>query len=334
MLDHKSMLTILRAAAEPTRLRVLALLRSGELSVKDLTRILSQSQPRISRHLKLLSEAGLVDRSRDGSWAYFQMVDDGPRGVLAASLLASIDPADPVLARDLQRAQSVKEEREAAAQDYFRRNAAEWDRIRALHVSERHVETAVREAVGDGPFSLMVDLGTGTGRMLELLADTFKRAIGFDINHTMLAYARGKIDTAGIGTAAVRHGDLYDVALADGVADAVVMHQVLHFLTEPALAIQEAARLLAPGGRLVIIDFAPHGVEFLRNDFAHERLGFSNTQMAQWLSEAGLECAPPRELVQTDGDGTTNLTVVVWTAQRPENGAPDVRPKQRSTVEA
>ena len=158
---------MLRAAAEPTRLRVLALLTRGELSVKDLTRILNQSQPRISRHLKLLAEAGLVERLRDGSWAYFQLVQTGPKGQLVQSLLDAIDPADPVLSRDRSRADTVKREREAAAQDYFRENAAEWDRIRALHITEGRVEAAVLEALGPGPFGLLVDLGTGTGRMLE-----------------------------------------------------------------------------------------------------------------------------------------------------------------------
>jgi ArsR family transcriptional regulator len=315
VLDQATLLGMLRAAAETTRLRVLALLAHGELSVKDLTRILGQSQPRVSRHMKLLVEAGMVERARDGSWAYFQLVDSGGRGAFCQSLLASIDPADPVLARDRQRAATVKREREAEAQDYFRRHAADWDRIRALHVQETEVEAAVLEALGPGPFRLLVDLGTGTGRMLELLAERYDRAVGFDINHTMLAYARSKIETAGIASASVRHGDLYDVALDSGVADAVVMHQVLHFLTDPGLAIGEAARLLAPGGRLVIIDFAQHDLEFLRTEFAHERLGFADAQMAQWLAEAGLEAEPARRLATQGASGKGRLTVTVWTGR-------------------
>ncbi|MDX2156927.1 MAG: metalloregulator ArsR/SmtB family transcription factor [Hyphomicrobiaceae bacterium] len=334
VLDQRTVLAMLRAAAEPTRLRVLALLAPGELSVKDLTRILNQSQPRISRHLKLMAEAGLVERVRDGSWAYFQLVDSGPRGELARGLLASIDPADPVLARDRQRAVTVKLEREAAAQTYFRENAAEWDRIRSLHVAEREVEAAVCDAFGPGPFDLLVDLGTGTGRMLELLADRYVRAVGFDINHTMLAYARSKLETAGATTASVRHGDLYDVALEDGAADAVIMHQVLHFLTEPQQAIREAARVLAPGGRLVIVDFAAHGLEFLREEFAHERLGFTDVQVTQWLTDAGLETSPPRRLDQAGGDSKARLTVMLWTARRPGADRAASRHTRQSKVEA
>jgi len=325
---------MLRAAAEPTRLRILALLTQGELSVKDLTRILNQSQPRISRHLKLLVEAGLVDRLRDGSWAYFQLVLHGDRGRLADALLGAIDPLDPVLERDRGRADTIKREREVAAQAYFQANAPEWDRIRSLHVAEAEVEAEICNALGDGPFSLLVDLGTGTGRMLELLAPRYQRAIGFDINHTMLAYARSKLEAAGIADASVRHGDLYEVALPDGAADTVIMHQVLHFLTDPAQAIQEAARILAPGGRLIIVDFAPHGMEFLRETFAHERLGFSRPQMAQWLSEAGLDLAEERDLAPAVRNENGKLTVSVWTAVRPLFAQARIAGESRKRVDA
>jgi len=325
---------MLRAAAEPTRLRLLALLQDGELSVKDLTRILNQSQPRISRHLKLLAEAGLVKRLRDGSWAYYQLADGGEDSGLLHAVLGSIDPADSVIERDRGRANTVKREREAAAQAYFRANAAEWDRIRSLHVSEAKVEAEVCRALGNGPFRLLVDLGTGTGRMLELLSKRYERAIGFDINPTMLDYARGKIDASGLPAASVRHGDLYDIPLADGAADAIIMHQVLHFMTEPAHAISEAARILAPGGRLIIVDFAPHGMEFLREASAHERLGFSSSQIGQWLGEAGLDLAATSDLAPGRETGEDKLTVTVWHAVRPGGGTNEGRARAHNRVEA
>jgi ubiquinone/menaquinone biosynthesis C-methylase UbiE len=333
VLDHRTVLAMLRAAAEPTRLRVLALLTRGELSVKDLTRILGQSQPRISRHLKLMTEAGLIERIRDGSWAYFQLAGDGPRRVLLSSLLEAIDPDDTLLARDRGRAETVKREREAAAQAYFRDAAAEWDRIRALHVTETEVEAAVTHALGPGPLRLLVDLGTGTGRMLELLVGHYERGLGLDINHTMLAYARGNLERAGIVQASVRHGDMYDVGLTSGSADAVVMHQVLHFLTEPTLALAEARRILAPGGRLVIADFAPHTLEFLRETHAHARLGISSAQMAQWLADCGLDLEQQRDLEPTD-DAANKLTVSIWTARRPGTAPARAERAQTTTVEA
>ncbi len=323
MLDQRTAVAMLKAAAEPTRMRLLVLLMNGELNVKDLTRILGQSQPRISRHLKLMVEAGLIERIADGSWAYFQIDDRPPGDALVRGLLEAIDPADPILVRDRARADAAKRERETVAQDYFRMHAAEWDRIRALHITENEVEAAVLDAVGPGPLGLLVDLGTGTGRVLELLRHIYSRGLGFDINHSMLAYARGKLEVAGLTHASLRHGDLYDVALADGTADAVVMHQVLHFLAEPVMAVREAARILRPGGRLVIVDFAPHNMEFLRDTFAHERLGFAKPQMAQWLTEAGLDVIAVRDLEPSINSDDGKLTVTVWTARRSQGALAD-----------
>jgi ArsR family transcriptional regulator len=310
-----TLVAALKAAAEPTRVRILLLLASGELNVTDLTRILGQSQPRISRHLKLLSEAGLVERVREGSWVYCRLADSAP-GDLGRGLVLALDGDDLVYRRDRQRAEAVKAEREAAAQAYFREHAADWDRIRALHVSEAEVEAAMREVLDAKGSDVLVDLGTGTGRILELFRDRYQRGVGIDLSQAMLAYARSKLGGARVANAQVRHGDLYNLFLRDGAADAVVMHQVLHFLSDPGRAIREAARILAPGGRLLIVDFAPHGLEFLREEFAHERLGFADAQIRQWLSEAGLKLERSRELPPPPGAGAEKLTVSIWLAGR------------------
>lgn len=311
--------TALKAAAEPTRLRILVLLAAGELSVKDLTVILGQSQPRISRHLKLLAEAGLVERFREGSWAYFHVSDRSAGGRLARDILSLVDDSDRVVARDRERADALKREREATAQSYFQSHAADWDRIRSLHIAERDVDQAIVEALGPGPFKLLIDLGTGTGRILELLADRYARGLGFDVNNAMLAYARSNLSKGNLPQAQVRHGDIYDLSLQDGVADAVVMHQVLHFLSEPALAIREAARVLAPGGRLLIVDFAPHDLEFLRDEHAHDRLGFTPSQVEGWMRDAGLVPRVQRDLAPAEGAGPQALTVSLWLSERPRD---------------
>jgi ubiquinone/menaquinone biosynthesis C-methylase UbiE len=317
-LPVQSSVAALKAMAEPTRLRLVVLLASGELNVKDLTGILGQSQPRISRHLKLLAEAGLVERAPEGSWVYFRLAEGGAGGALARLILEAVDRADPILVRDRRRADALKEEREKAAQAYFQAHAGEWDRIRALHVAEAHVEAVIAEALGAGPFDLFLDLGTGTGRMLDLFRERYRRGLGIDLSPAMLAYARAKLEGSGPGRAHVRQGDIYDLPLADQTVGAAVMHQVLHFLSDPQRAVREAARVLAPGGRLLIVDFAPHELEFLREQFAHERLGFSTQQVGQWLADCGLELVETRELVP-DHDGTANLTVSVWLARRPQN---------------
>jgi ubiquinone/menaquinone biosynthesis C-methylase UbiE/DNA-binding transcriptional ArsR family regulator len=307
---------VLKAVAEPTRLRLLALLARGELNVKDLTRILNQSQPRISRHLKLLAEAGLIERAPEGSWVYFRLADTGAGREVAARILKFLELGDPVIVRDQIRAQSVQEERQAAAQSYFRSHAADWDKIRALHVAEAEVEAAVSDALGPGPFDLLVDLGTGTGRMLELFAPRFRRGLGLDLSPAMLAYARGKLERTGVAHAQVRQGNLYDLPLADRSADAVVMHQVLHFLSDPQRAVREAVRVLAPRGRLLIVDFAPHDLEFLRDEYAHERLGFAGPLIAQWCDDAGAEVVETRELAPKAASQKGKLTVSLWVARR------------------
>jgi len=316
-LKTSDLVTALKAAAEPTRLRILLLLAGGELNVKDLTLVLGQSQPRISRHLKLLCEAGLIERFREGSWVYFHISDRQAGGRLALRLLADIDPSEPAVRLDRERADALKRERESAAQAFFAKHAADWDRIRTLHVAEREVESAMREALGDGPFRFLLDLGTGTGRTLELFSDRFDRGLGIDVNQAMLAYARAKLNTDGCTRAQVRHGDIYALSLADRQADAIVMHQILHFLSDPSLAIREAARVLAPGGKLLIVDFAPHELEFLRTEEAHERLGFAHDQISGWLKDAGLQPRMVRDLTRKPGGSENILTVTLWLAERP-----------------
>ena len=332
----RDLVTALKAAAEPTRLRILKLLSTGELNVKDLTQILGQSQPRISRHLKLLTEAGLIDRFREGSWVYFHVADGTRGGDLTRRVLAALDGGDAVLVRDQERAGVVKREREAAAQAFFEAHAADWDEIRAYYVAEAEVEEAMAEVLGRGPFDLLVDLGTGTGRILELFGPNCAQGVGIDINQSMLAYARSKLTAASLENAQVRHGDLYNLPLDDDTADAVVMHQVLHFLSDPAVAIGEAARVLAPGGRLVIADFAPHALEELRERFAHERLGFSTAQIEDWMKSAGLEPGAVRTLSPPAVSTGDQLTVSIWTAGK--GGAPSRRrfntPQQRKLEKA
>ncbi len=322
-LTPAELVTALKSAAEPTRLRILLLLAGGELNVKDLTQILGQSQPRISRHLKLLFEAGLIERFRDGSWVYFHISDRRPGGRLALRLIADVDTSDPTIERDRSRSEAMKRDRASAAQSFFETHAADWDRIRSLHIAEGDVESAMKRSLGAGPFSFMLDLGTGTGRTLELFADSYERGLGIDVNQAMLAYARSRLVGAGCDHAQVRHGDIYALSVGDRQADAVVMHQVLHFLSEPGLAIREAARVLVPGGKLLIVDFAPHELEFLRETEAHERLGFSHEQVAAWLADAGLELISVDDLAphsesraEKTGNGGDKLTVTLWLAQR------------------
>jgi ubiquinone/menaquinone biosynthesis C-methylase UbiE len=304
----------LKAAGEETRLRVLALLAEAELTVSDLTDILRQSQPRISRHLKLLAEAGLVERFREGTWAFFRLAEQGGGATVARTMLESLDPSDPVIARDRERLADVRTARAAAAQAYFREHAAEWDRIRNLHVSDEAVEAAVREALADKPFRSLLDLGTGTGRMLELFGPEIERGLGLDLSLDMLLLARDRLERAALKHCSVRQGDIYDLPIADDSFDVVILHQVLHFLDDGGRAIKEAARVLRPGGRLLVVDFAPHEQEFLREQFAHRRLGFAPETVTQWITGSGLEPVMHRSLAPEPG-GEVKIAVSLWLAR-------------------
>lgn len=305
----------IRAAGEPTRLRVLRLLQSGEFNVKDLTQLLGQSQPRVSRHIKLLAEAGLIERYQEGSWVFVRTSPDPAIRSFIASVLSMIEPGDPTMQRDSERAGQIRAERAQLAQLYFDGNAAEWDRIRSLHVPERDVEAAILEALGPGPYELLLDLGAGTGRILELAAGRARRLIGVDTNREMLKCARVRLDKAELANCSVRLADIYNLPFPERSAGAVIIHQVLHFLDNPKAALIEAARVLQPGGRLVLVDFAPHNLEFLREEHAHVRLGFAASEIAAWLEECGLTSSVYKELQA--GDANENaLTVAVWTGQK------------------
>ncbi|MEK7246698.1 MAG: metalloregulator ArsR/SmtB family transcription factor, partial [Pseudomonadota bacterium] len=224
----------LRAAAEPTRLRLLSLLAEGELAVGEIAKILNQSQPRVSRHLKLLAAAGLIERTLEGAWVFHRLARAGAGGRIAVWLAAILDPADSGLTEDRARLGAVRKERARAAAAYFRANAKNWDSLRRMHADAAWVErTLVRLLAGpDGrePLGELLDLGAGTGRMLELLGPLASRCEGIDLSRDMLTLARAALDRARLAHGSVRHGDIYRLPYVEGAFDVAVIHQVLHFL--------------------------------------------------------------------------------------------------------
>jgi ubiquinone/menaquinone biosynthesis C-methylase UbiE len=309
------LLAALRAAAESTRLRLLVLCARGELTVSELAQILGQSQPRVSRHLKLLCDAGLLDRFREGSWVFYRLSSAGAASALVGNLVAACGDADRTIALDLQRLAAIKRQRAEIAAAYFRENAAQWDHIRSLYIDEREVEAALGEIIAAAQPTDLLDIGTGTGRMLEILGSHVGHALGIDQSREMLAIARVNLERAGLASGTVRLGDMYQMPLPDACFDAAIIHQVLHYAERPSEAIAEAARVLRPNGVLVVADFAPHALEFLREEQAHRRLGFADGEVAEWCRAAGLDPAPAQHL---PGDP---LTVVIWTAYRREPAA-------------
>jgi ubiquinone/menaquinone biosynthesis C-methylase UbiE len=305
---------IFQSLADPTRLRILALLRAMELSVGELAQVLGQSQPRVSRHVKILIDAGLAERRKEGSWVFLSLGGAERVKPLFALLdaWAAADGEDPQAPADIARLAAVQADRAAAAERYFDSHADDWDKLRSLHVAESEVEAAIARALGDKPVGALIDIGTGTGRMLELFGRAARRALGVDRSPEMLRLARVKLAQAGIQSAELRQGDMYALPIASGAADTVILHQVLHYAQQPAAAVAEAARLLRAGGRLLIVDFAPHDIEELRLRDAHARLGFADEAVVKWMEEAGLDASVVDRLEGGD------LTVTIWLGERSE----------------
>ena len=316
--DPNTLVDALKAAGEPTRLRILALLRRGDLAVGELVQILDQSQPRLSHHLKTLTNGGLVERLPEGSWVFYRARTKDWAGRVLNALFAELDLTAAPFAQDATALQNVRRERAVSAESYFSNIAETWDRLRALHYPETDIEAAILHQVGDRRFEHLVDLGTGTGRMLALLAPHAQDAEGLDLSHHMLTVARANLNRADVRNARVRQGDVTDTPFENNSADLVIVHQVLHYLEQPEDVIAEAARILKPGGQLLVVDFAPHDLEFLRESQGHRRLGIREDDMSAWADAAGLAVQAPTRF-DPPASLDQGLSVLIWTATRPAN---------------
>jgi ubiquinone/menaquinone biosynthesis C-methylase UbiE/predicted DNA-binding transcriptional regulator len=312
---QSELLTMLKALAEPTRLRVVSLLAHGEMTVSEIMQVMGQSQPRVSRHLKLLADAGLCERFPEGGWVFYRLVRTGPVSRLASIIEDFTDAEDPQVQRDRQRLAELKQLRSRNAELYFKVAAQQWARIRSMHFSEDAVEEALIEAAGGRRFNNHVDVGTGTGRMLELFSDQSENGMGVDLSREMLHVARAKLSEAGLASRFVRQADASALPLEDGAADLVTLHQVLHYLDAPQDALTECARVLAPGGVLLIVDFDEHRHEALRQEHHHKHLGFPSARVTSWLETAGLRLTKLTALEPENLEG--GLTVLIWAAQKP-----------------
>ncbi|WP_420547328.1 ArsR/SmtB family transcription factor [Curvivirga sp.] len=318
------LLEALKAIAEPTRFRILVLCAHGELTVSELVDILGQSQPRVSRHLRLMVEAGVLQRQQEGSWAWYRATGDasslaaGRRtnqslATLVEQITDLVPLDDPIITKDLERLDRIKETRDQKAAEYFAVNASEWDKIRSLHVDEAEVEAALIKAFDKHDMGHFLDIGTGTGRILSVLSDKVEAAVGVDTSGQMLAIARSALAKTELDKCQVRQADMYNLPFEKAAFNSACFHMVLHYASDPEAAIREASRVLAPGGRIVIVDFAPHSNEELRKKHAHLWSGFSNDEITRWCENAGLSLNAPINF--EDGP----LTVCLWTADLPAN---------------
>jgi ubiquinone/menaquinone biosynthesis C-methylase UbiE len=303
------LLASLRAAAEPTRLRLLALAARDAFCVMEFTEILGQSQPRLSRHLKLLCDCGLLDRVREGANVWFAL-PTGDQGALPRELVARLPPDDPILETDRRQAARVLAERARIASESFRQKGADWDEMRALDLPAQAVEDALLSLVPPGADGRLLDIGTGTGRVLELLAPRVREALGVDASKAMLALARARLSGLDFAHCAVRLADMYRLPLSDQSFDTVVLQMVLHHAEDPAGAVLEATRVLSRGGQLLVIDLGEHDHADVTGKLAHRWPGFSDQTMNEIFTAAGIA---PRDPMTIAGP----LPIRIWHATRP-----------------
>ena len=322
--------TLFRALADPTRLRIMRLLSAMELAVGELAQVLGQSQPRVSRHVGILCDARLAERRREGSWVFLRRTisESGAPGLgraLAATLTAAEEEDDSFAAQcaeDRRQLARIREARERGAVEYFARHADEWDELRALLAPAEEVEAALLTALAGDALGAALDIGTGTGRIAELLGEDAAHVVALDNSPEMLRVARARLQDLSGERVELVQGDFNALPFPAASFDTVVLHQVLHFAQDPALALREAARVTRPGGRIAIADFAAHAREELRDRHAHARLGFSDEAMAALLAEAGYAPEPPRAVEGAE------LVVKVWTGRR--EGGPVAAGKRRA----
>lgn len=306
-----AVLDIFRALADPTRLRILALLGDIELAIGEVAQVIGQSQPRVSRHVRILIDAGLVDRHKEGGWVFLRMSDSGAaRAYRAFVLETERSPEEQaIIAADRAALAKVHEERNAAAQRYFAEHADEWDAIRSLYAPDGEIESAMAKLLGSRPLGRLLDIGTGTGRMVELFAQQAEIAVAFDRSSEMLRIARAKLVPSESHVDFVQ-GDFNALPFERAEFDTAILHQVLHYSRIPQRVIAEVARVLTPGGIALFADFAPHMREDLRTGSAHARLGFAHDQMREWLRDEGMQLESQSEI------GGGELTVCLWLARR------------------
>ena len=315
-MDH--ILNIFRALADPTRLRIMLLLQKMELAVGELAQILDQSQPRISRHIRILDEAGLAERRKEGSWVFLKPGPASELEILGRIFRSSKVAKSDQAMQDQAQLSLVRKARAEMAERYFAAHAQEWDAIRSLHLPEAEVERAMLALLRDAPLGKMLDIGTGTGRMVELFGAAAQSIIAIDNSPEMLRLARAKLldsETASglnlVQKTELKQGDFNNLPVANGTVDSVILHQVLHYAQHPEAVLVEVSRVLKPAGVVLIADFAAHDREDLRTEHAHARLGFSDESMKHWLTASNLGLVQTRTL---DGG---ELTVKIWVARKP-----------------
>ncbi len=318
-LSLASLVEISKALGDEARLRILALIRNAEMSVKDICDILGQSQPRVSRHIKILADADLIKRTKEGAWLYCKLNRSGAIGYFITSYLDNVDDQDAVFASDLRRFETIVSQRIADADRFFEENAQEWDRIRELQIPDTLLDQEIQDHIGKEQIENLLDVGTGTGQMLEILHGRYQKATGIDMSSAMLRVARGRLAKLQTSNVSFQQLDILSIGKDLGQFDCVICHHVLHFIPNASEAIARMAECVKANGRLIIIDYLPHSIDFLAQDYHHMWNGFPPEEMAKWFSQNSLSLQHMQSYqadLKSKKKQSDSLIVGLWVAQK------------------
>ncbi|CAM3630178.1 ArsR family transcriptional regulator [Litorimonas haliclonae] len=311
--DMENFAAALKTMGHVDRLRILALLARGELTITELVQILGLSQPRVTQYIKSLESVEIIERLREGSWVFSRLKRGNPALTkLVETTLQTLPQNEALLLSDMRRLNEVRDARSRVADAFFARVAQNSDQLGDEYLPQERIEDALLKISGDGPFDFMIDMGTGTGRMLELFSGRITRGAGIDSNPDMLKVARHKLAPDQFGHISVQQGDLHATPFRENTADLVTLHQVLHYLDDPREAIYEASRLLTRDGQLLIVDFEAHTEDHFREDYAHRRLGFTDLDITEWAKWADLQIK-----IETKLSNNNNPAIKIWKAVKP-----------------
>ena len=279
------MIDTFKALADPCRARLTAVLLSGEFTVQELTRIMGMGQSRVSRHLKILTEAGVLSVKRQGTWSYYRAGEE-------STFFSGIRPAFerelsslPERCRDLAAVSKVLEERRRRSQEFFDCHARQWDDLARTLLPVPEYRQRLLQLVPEG--ASVLEIGIGTGGLLTELTSRASRVIGVDHSPAMLEEARRRLNDRGIGGIELRLGEMSHLPLSDASVGCVVANMVLHHAADPPAVLAEIRRVLAPGGTLLLADLARHERESAREQLADQWLGFEDNELTEWLRRAG-----------------------------------------------
>jgi DNA-binding transcriptional ArsR family regulator len=282
--SYDNYIDALKAISEPTRFRLVRLCAQGELTVSELMRIVGQSQPRVSRHLKLLQDAGILERFREQHWVFYRVAQEEHYQLLVSGLIKQIEKNETIIQLDQSRLIELQAARATLSETFIETELPDWLRLHEYHGDTARFESAVQDALAEKTVGHLLDVATGTGRMLKIVGPLASSGVGIDLSKKMVTVARSVLAESGLAHLTVRQEDMYQMRFAARHFDTITIDQVLYFATNPDALIKETARVLKYGGRLLVVAFTAS-----KTAKTPPSVGIELSDIQQWIESAGLK---------------------------------------------